>query len=216
MKINKALKNCLDPAYPCIDFECACVEMHKNREICNMPRGFCGGTGSLEEVELVLVFSEPGDPYKGEKPNDFESAYENTMNSFRNSEGQFHKNVRKILYSCWPSLSSDDKFDQIMRKVWLTESVLCSAQIQGGYVPVGVSRACGCHYLSPQLLLFPNALIVALGSKPKNRLVDIGFCDFFPAGSAAPSGCNKHDAIESRNKIPLELQKHWQGLLHQS
>lgn len=27
-----------------------------------MPRGFLGGTGELDEVELVIVLAEPGDP----------------------------------------------------------------------------------------------------------------------------------------------------------
>ena len=180
MQPNKALIECLNPAYSCAEFDGVCAEMHKRE--CNMPRGFCGAAGSLEEVELVLVFAQPGDPYEGEDPRDLKSAYEYTMNSFRHRNDPFHKNVRKILYECWPTLSTDDKFDELMRKVWLTESVLCSAKNKGGQVPALACRACGRNYLCPQLaLLFPKALVVALGSNPKNRLLDLGFSDFFAA-----------------------------------
>ena len=62
--MNATLKAILDPAYPyCPGFAGACrghvrfdpVEGH-------IPRGFCGATGALEDIELVMVLAEPGPP----------------------------------------------------------------------------------------------------------------------------------------------------------
>jgi hypothetical protein len=71
---------------------------------------------------------------------------------------------------------------------------------------MAASRACGKRYLLSQLSLFPNALVVALGSKAQNRLRSLGILDFVPAYAIAPPGCNKREALESWQQIPIKLQ----------
>ena len=202
MKVNSAIANILAPAYmPCIEFQRACMQMRWQPDAGHVPRGFLGASGSLDEVELVLVFAEPGDPHVGEHHEGLESAYEYATHAFATGKDLFHRNVRKILSSCWPDLS----FDQQMRKVWLTESVLCSARIECGSVPVGASRTCGQRYLLAQLELFPAALVVALGSNAQTRLRALGYTAFFSAFAVAPPGCNRREARASWELIPLEL-----------
>ena len=71
----------------------------------------------------------------------------------------------------WPKSTLDEQ----LNRTWLTESVLCSAKVESGSVPLSVERACSTRYLMPQLELFPNARIVALGSKARDRLARIGW-----------------------------------------
>lgn len=77
----------------------------------------------------------------------------------------------------------------------ITESVLCSAKQEGGHVGASIARECVQRYLVPQLELFPNALVVALGTKAQYRLK--GIVDYFPAFAVAPPGCNKSKAKDS-------------------
>lgn len=115
-----------------------------------MPRGFLGAAGSLEEVELVMVFAEPGDPHEGERHEGMTTAYDYATFGFSTGKDLFHRNVREILSLCWPEMS----FEQQMRKVWLTESVLCSARKEGGSVSVrALSR------LWPTILACPTRKI---------------------------------------------------------
>jgi hypothetical protein len=68
MTLNPALAALLAPAYaPCVELRRACTEMRWNPEFGHVPRGFLGAAGRLKEVELVLVFAEPGDPHDGER-----------------------------------------------------------------------------------------------------------------------------------------------------
>jgi len=76
MNLNPKLATVLAPAYaPCLEFQRACTEMRWDPSQGHVPRGSLGATGSLEEVELVLVFAEPGDPHAGEQHSGLESAY---------------------------------------------------------------------------------------------------------------------------------------------
>lgn len=163
MKLKPAIGNILAPAYmPCVEFQRACVQMRWQPDDGHVPRGFLGAAGSLDKVELVLVFAEPGDPHIGELHDGLDSEYEYATFAFSKGEDLFHRNVRKTLDMCWTALS----FEQQMRKAWLTESVLCSARKECGSVPSASARhRPGRHYLLAQLQLFPGALVVALGSK---------------------------------------------------
>ena len=204
MHLNPTLSALLAPAYaPCVEFERACTEMRWKPEQGHVPRGFLGAAGSIEEVELVLVFAEPGDPHEGEHHVGIETAYRYATFGFSTGKDLFHRNVRKILSMCWPTLS----FEEQMRKVWLTESVLCSARKEGGFVSVAASRACGQRYLLAQLALFPNALIVALGSKAARRMEAIGIVGFIAAYAAAPPGCNRREAQSSWEAVAHELRR---------
>ena len=169
----------------------------------HVPRGFCGATGGLDDVELVLVVAEPGDPHGGEIHTGLLSAYEYATRFFGTAEDLYSKNVRRILGMCWPNLS----FAEQMKKVWITESVLCSAISECASVPVAVELECASRYLHAQLKLFPGALVVALGKKAQRRLLKIGFTDFLAAWSPAPPGCNQTKACDSWHQIPHELAR---------
>ncbi|AZT85825.1 hypothetical protein EHN06_08910 [Marinobacter sp. NP-4(2019)] len=169
----------------------------------HVPRGFLGAAGSLTEIELVLVFAEPGDPHDGETHNGLRSAYSYATYAFETGKDQFHRNVRAILDSCWPELS----FEEQMKKVWMTESVLCSAKRECGSVSAAATGECGRRYLIKQLELMPHALVVALGRKAQDRLRSIGFTDYLPASAVAPPGCNFSGARESWARIPVELRR---------
>lgn len=204
MKLNNAIEGVLKPAYePCVEFGRACTEMRWQPQIGHVPRGFLGGAGDLHEVELVLVFAEPGDPHENEQHTGLQSAYEYAIFAHQNGKDLFHRNVRNILNLCWPDLS----FEQQMHKAWLTESVLCSAREECGAVSSAASRACGQRYLLSQLQLFPRALVVALGGKAQSRLRNIGFKSFISVFAAAPPGCNSPKAQESWRQIPIALRK---------
>ncbi|MDH4560644.1 hypothetical protein E8F06_06530 [Pseudomonas sp. BN411] len=120
----------------------------------------------------------------------------------RDGKDLFHRNVRWILDQCFPSLT----FDEQLRKVWMTESVLCSASIEGGNVPASAWRACTASYLKPQIALFSRALVVALGNKAQSRLKSIAV-PYLPAAAAAPPGCNFKGSRESWGAIAQELSR---------
>jgi hypothetical protein len=159
----------------------------------HVPRGYLGATGSLDEIELVLVFAEPGDPQPNEQHTGFASAYAYAMDGFTKGIDQFHRNVKWILAQCWPDLSFRDQ----LRRVWLTESVLCSAPIESGSVPVRCEQECVRRYLVPQLDLLDGRVIAALGSKAARRMQQAGVSGFISARAAAPPGANKPGARES-------------------
>jgi hypothetical protein len=159
----------------------------------HVPRGFAGATGDLSEVELVLVFAEPGDPQPGEQHTGLASAYAYANSAFEREINLFHRNTRFILDQCWPGVSYADQ----LKRVWLTESVLCSARVEGGRVSSGSARACVSRYLRPQLELLSSPIIGALGSKAQQRLRAVGITDFIPASAVAPPGCNFRGARES-------------------
>lgn len=168
-----------------------------------MPRGFLGAAGTLKEIQLVLVFAEPGDPHEEETHEGLTSAYQYATYGFETGKDLFHRNVRAILDSCWPGLS----FHEQMKKVWMTESVLCSAPKECGSVKAAVTRECGKRYLIGQLELLPHALVVALGGKAQSRLRAIGVKNFLPAAAVAPPGCNFAGARESWERIPIQLAR---------
>jgi len=199
---NNELLHVLEPAYaPCEGFCGACHMLSWSPETGHIPRGFLGATGALSEVELVLVFAEPGDPHENERHESIHTALTYTCEAKKNGVDLFHRNVRQILDLCFP----EESFDAQLRKTWMTESLLCSAPKEGGSVPASAWRLCGELYLKPQLELVPNALVVALGKKAQSRLESIGV-PFFAAGAAAPPGCNFKGARESWQAAAEELR----------
>jgi hypothetical protein len=177
--------------------------MRWNPETGHVPRGFYGAIGNLSEVELVLVVAEPGDPHGGETHTGLDIAYDYAGRVLRSGKDQFHRNLKKIFDLCWP----DAPIEQQLRKVWLTESVLCSAKEEGARVPTSSCRACGQRYLLPPLSLFQRALVVACGNKARDRLRDLGFSEFIAVRAVAPPGGNNPDAYESWKRIPVELAR---------
>ncbi len=186
------------PAYsPCAGFNGACSSMRWAPQLGHVPRGFCGAFGDPLHVRLVLVVAEPGDPHDSEThpaappATVLASTHGYAYLCFRDGKDQFHRNVRKILDLCFPDLT----FDQQMHVCWITESVLCSAKSEGARVPKAVADECRRRHLEPQLREFPNAAIVALGSKAAGRMK--GWNNVITAIAAAPPGCNSKGAEES-------------------
>jgi len=129
----------------------------------------------LHDVELVMVCAEPGDPHAQESHSgaspleQLQSTYAYSYKCLRDGKDLFHRNIRRILDSCFPNQS----FDQQLRRVWITDSVKCSASKEGGSVPVAVARECRDRFLLRELALFPNAVVAALGKKAAARLVGV-------------------------------------------
>jgi len=204
MEINPNLEQILYSAYePCKELARNCTSMRWEPAAGFLPRGFLGATGSLEEVELILVCAEPGDPHKNEVHTGMTSVYQYAHYAFETKMDVFHKNIRAIMDSCWLSLS----FDEQLKKVWITESVLCSAHRECGTIPHCAEETCGKKFLLPQLGLFPHALTVAMGNKAEERLKKLGFTNFISVDSAAAPGGNTKRAKLSFEKIPSELNK---------
>ena len=154
----------------------------------------------MQKLKLVLVFAEPGDPHPGESHNGIESAFSYTYECVKDHNDRFFRNVRSIIDLCWPN----EPFEQQMRRVWLTESVLCSAKRECGSIKKHIEQACIKRYLIPQLKLFPDALIVALGGKAQKRLS--GFIDYHPALHPA-CRFNREKVSRSWLNICEELKK---------
>lgn len=176
----KALLDILEPAYgPCTHFDGACADAcvwDPARGL--VPCAFGGATGSLDEVQLIIVTAEPGDPpdaagYHG-SPADmvrnslriFHEAMENGGIERRGRPTPFHRNMRRILDAFWP----DEPLQTQLRKTWTTNAVLCPAEVSGGAHPDHVERTCVRTYLARQLELFPTAFVFALGGKARDRM----------------------------------------------
>jgi hypothetical protein len=151
----------------------------------------------------VLVFAEPGNPYPGESYTAIASTFRLVSYTQPIGPDKFHRNVKAILDLCWPQWT----YEEQLRKVWMTESVLCSAPTEGGPIRRAVSLECARRYLLPQLNLLPHALVVALGRKAQDRLRAVGYTKFLAAVAAAPPGCDSRGAKESWARIPIELER---------
>lgn len=211
MKPHHDILTSLAPAYaPCVAFTTSCNSMKWNPRAGHVPRGFCGAIASPAEVRLVLVCAEPGDPHDGEN-HDADGTVNGRLNSiclhawncFAFGKDLFHRNVRHILDLCWPNIS----FGQQMRYTWITDSILCSAAVEGGTVPIRVVRECTSRYLRRQLSFFPSAIVVALGTKAQSRLTKAGITSFIPASAAAPPGCNFAGAKDSWDKVAFHVKR---------
>ena len=209
--MNKDIENLLISAYaPCNNLINICDTMIWNPEKGHVPRGFTGATGSSSDVLLVLVGAEPGNPHDSEKyitdgnPNLLiNSKYNYTWECLENGKDLFHRNIRLILNKCFPSMS----FKEQMKYTWITDSVLCSAQREGGSIQNRCASSCCKKYLLKEIELFQNAIVVALGGKADNRLKKVGYTKHFHAFSAAPPGCNYKRAKESWEKISNIIRK---------
>lgn len=197
---HAALLEVLRPAYPCEGFQGTCPGMRWEPQGGHIPRGFLGATGRLEEVELVMVLAEPGDPSPGDHTT-LEEALAHARWAFREGTGQFHVNARYLLDRCWPGLS----FEAQLRRVWITESVLCSAEVSTGPVPKTAEQACGNRFLRQQLAALPGALVVAFGTKAANRLRRLGIPAVEQAFALGKPGCFQARARPSWDRIAALL-----------
>ena len=184
--MNKSLRAILKPAYdPCQGFSGVCASMRWSPASGHAPRGFYGALGDVSEVRLVMVLAEPGNPGSDESHTGVDSAFEYAEQCYLRDGGQGHTNVRMIIRRCFPGLP----LQEAMRKVWITESVLCSAKTPGAKVERACEQLCVSTYLEPQLRLFPNATVAAMGSKAYKRLKKY-VPDIVECGAVFPPGCN--------------------------
>lgn len=186
--LAQALLDILEPAYrPCVHFAGACADAcvwEPSRGL--VPCAFGGATGALDEVRLIIVTAEPGDPpdstgYEG-TPEDmvhnslriFHEAMRNGGIDRAGRPTPFHRNMRRILCAFWPKESLDSQ----LRKTWTTNAVLCPAEVSSGKHMRRVEQACATTYLTRQIDLFPNAFVLALGGKARDRIQAAGLrCD---------------------------------------
>jgi hypothetical protein len=109
------------PAFaPCQHFRASCQTMRWRPEQGHMPRGFCGATGTLGEVEVVFIVAEPGDLHPSEAYEADVSPFEKlsrvfqyVYQCFETGYDQFHRNLRNVLGLCWPHLTFHDQMGRM-------------------------------------------------------------------------------------------------------
>ncbi|MFN4131312.1 MAG: hypothetical protein ACK4GC_16065 [Paracoccaceae bacterium] len=202
--LAKALLDILEPAYlPCAHFAGACADACVWKPARGLvPCAFGGAIGALDDVRLITVTAEPGDPpdstgYEG-TPQDmvrnslriFHEAMRNGGFDRAGRPTPFRRNMRRILDAFWPNESLDAQ----LRKTWTTNAVLCPAEVSGGKHMLRVEQACAATYLARQIDLFPNAFVLALGGKARDRIQAAGFR--FDAVGLHPSA-RQSDAVKT-------------------
>jgi len=193
--MNDKIKAILSSSYkPCEGFDSECKgEMRWDPSNGHAPRGFCGAEGELENIEVIFVFAEPGDPLAEESHPSIDAAISCARDFFEKGIDVMHKNVRFVMELCWPGMT----FDEQMKKCLFTESVLCSAAVESGPISRNIEKECVRRYFFPLLKLVPNAKVIAFGNKAQKRLANGGYTDYIPARAVAPPEGNKPQARES-------------------
>lgn len=163
--INKELGLTLLPAYePCEELHLRCKEMIYDTCSGHIPRGFYGATKELNEVQLVMILMEPAMP-DGTPAKNIWDVLRDARDAYLNERSVGHQRVRRILRESFPGLAYPK---EVMRRVWITESVLCSKPETG--IRNRHAEACITSYLVHQLALFPNAIIGAMGMETYRRV----------------------------------------------
>jgi|TARA_B100000315_G_scaffold247561_1_gene276416 hypothetical protein len=166
----------LKPAYvPCKNFDGICKDkiIGWNPSTGNVPRGYCGAFGDIKDVKLVLVVAEPSNPKDDEKytsSNDNDYVFQVSkyvFDCYNDNRSPMHKNVRYIINKCFPDITS---FEEQLKKVWITETVLCSANQSTGKIDGECAKACVSTYLEKQLELLSHAYVILLGGKSHQRV----------------------------------------------
>ena len=185
----------LDAYRPCRNFG-KCREARWAPEYGQLPRGPLGATGDPGDVEVVMVFSEPGRPLDGERHDAgsgpeglLRSAMQHTYNCYTAQIDSFHRNVRWFMSEILPGLT----FDQQLHHVWLTEGRLCSIENEIGST---TDPTCASSYLVLQIKALPEAVVVAFGRKAQRYLRGIDI-PFVPAFALSPPGANYRAALPS-------------------
>jgi hypothetical protein len=204
-KIVEVIRNAYGPC----PFFGECPEAKWLPEKGHVPRGFLGGTGKPEDVEVVLVLAEPGHPEEGESYDAkgivplIDQVTCNSNNNQENGNTLYHRNLNWFLGELWPHTSRKEK----LKKVWITESRLCSVEVEIADALGGDKRLCAREYLVPQIELFPNATVILFGGKAQKR-ADKFFSEAVNAISLAPPGCNQKKAKPSwGNAIKIVEEK---------
>ena len=203
---NRELFDTLIEAYqPCRHFG-TCREAIWNPQHGHIPRGFLGATGELFDVEVVMVFAEPGHPHDDETydPNHsparmLESGLRHVYDCYKNRTDLFHRNVRWFLSRLYPGLS----FDEQLRHAWLTEGRLCSIENEIGGT---TDPLCARHYLARQLEMMPNATVVGFGGKAQRYLKRLR-AEYMAAFALAPPGANHKPARPSWERVIAAIEE---------
>ena len=188
---HPALVRTFEAAYRCRHVRShggSCPESRWHPETGHVPRGFLGATDTLDDVELIMVLAEPGNPQGDESydPALYGAAMAKQTMAFvfrcyAEKRGPVQKHGRWFLDQRFPGMSFTDQ----LRHVWITEARLCSLDEAGGAATAEHYLACGRDYLASQLALLPRARIVAFGSKAKAAMKRRGR-SFIDAHALAP------------------------------
>ena len=203
---NSELFNVLLNAYrPCRHFG-ICREAVWDPKCGHIPRGFLGATAQLSDVEVVMVFAEPGRPHEDESydPGDsparlLDRGLRHTYDCYRNGTDLFHRNVRWFLSELYP----DSTFDEQLQRAWLTEGRLCSISEETGSMR---DVTCAQQYLVRQIELLPNATVVAFGRKARYYLKRLQV-EHVHAYALAPPGANHRPARPSWEEAIARIKK---------
>ncbi|MYD44101.1 MAG: hypothetical protein F4W90_09460 [Gammaproteobacteria bacterium] len=216
------LLDILEPAYaPCEAFSGGCngtaTWLPKRGHV---PRGFLGATGNVDDIELVFLIAEPGNPHANSSfgpdlpPQSLiAQTVDDTYRCFRDGVDLFHRKMRLILDLAFPDLALDDQ----LRRAWITNTYLCSAPEETGSVPTVASDACDDTYLRAQLELLPGRPVIALARKAYNRVKRLGRAipdledRLFDAVAASPPGCNHRGAYPSWSAAIRDAQQYVQS-----
>jgi hypothetical protein len=203
---TSALKSLLLETYnPCRHLG-QCREARWEPNAGHIPRGYLGAIGAEEEVEVIMVFSEPGHPQRDETYDDTIEAAElmsactsYAYQSFKHGTDLFHRNVRWFISEVYPDMTFDDQ----LRRVWLTEGRLCSIEIEIGRTR---DKTCAENYLVRQINLLPNATVVAFGRKAEHYLKGLSV-SYLYAYALAPPGANHLPARPSWEAAITEIRR---------
>lgn len=198
---NKKLVEILRPVYrPCPGFKAGCAGVARWAPAQgHVPRGFVGAPGPLNEVKVVILLAEPGDPHAVESyqsRNQLEQTCKYTFRVLSEGTDPFHRNLKYVLNRLFPGLFLQDQ----LRKAWITETYLCSAPQETGPVPRVAENECVSRYLAHQLKLFAGLPVIALGGKAYERAKRVpGVRNLKKAFSVGPPGSNQRKAKPSWN-----------------
>ena len=168
----RALASILRPAYaPCAAFHGVCKGIARwDPKGGHVPRGFIGALGQIEEIEVIILVAEPGDPYSRETYSSSQEwlnqVCKHTFLQLLNGTDKYHRRLRELLGHLFPNESLESQ----LKKVWITETYLCSAPRESGSVPATSENECASRYLVQQLEMFDGRPIVALGNKAYDRV----------------------------------------------
>ena len=190
----------------CGNFD-VCAEAKYDPASGHVPRGFSGATGSLDEVLLVMVMAEPGFPldgekYKGEPVEDLKLLL--CSKYLRSGENLIHRNVLKFLNDVFPML--DGNIDELLKRVWLTESRHCSIANEIGNIRKRDRLICSQRHLVEQFKLFPNAIVLLAGNKAGQVKGLIN--NTIECGAFAPPGCNHFKVRQSHTDAAEKVRRH--------
>jgi hypothetical protein len=206
-KMVEILKQAYDP---CPHFG-TCPEAKWLPQEGHVPRGYSGCIGDPAEVEAVFVLAEPGHPFDDEQymasaPDEFiEEVTATTAERASLGATKFHENLNWIKEQLWPNADPSE----IRRKLWVTESRLCSVDDEIGDPKGGDKSLCAREYLLPQIEILPNAAVVLFGGKAQRRIGRL-LPDALRVFALAPPGCNQKKARPSWEvaiKVILERRR---------